>query len=416
VLFRSHLETAIESVEEKDTHIIECKNVIATPVKRKYKTETKMEITYKNYLEGSLDFKRYKLEELKSKVKELNLHITGNKTVLKDRIIRHYEMTKASIKLQSVVRGWIVRNSFRLRGEAFRKRELCVNETDYVTLEPISEIPDAYFVGFQEEENGHVVHYGFNITSLIQSIKMNKMNRSKILLQNPYNRKSVPHTIIKNIVNLYYLCFIVYPEFKEENEPFHSMQQARDIPPTLNMTMNTTNPHIVAIMNYHPPLYISRSMLDEDSMIRYLRICRMRTCTVQERTNELFMEIDRLGNYTSSVWFSSLRTNDYIRLYRTLYEIWSNHRNAIPRDVRYCICPFHGAFDGLPTTYSIVSSNLQIEELRVACLNVFENLVYSGIDEEYRKLGTFHALSALTLVSRGAQQALPYLYESLVAV
>jgi hypothetical protein len=50
----------------------------------------------------------------------------------------------------------------------------------------------------------------------------------------------------------------------------------------------------------------------------------------------------------------------------------------------------------------------------MACLIVFENMVYSGIDEDHRKLGTFHALSGLTMVSIPARTAMPWLYESIV--
>ncbi len=52
--------------------------------------------------------------------------------------------------------------------------------------------------------------------------------------------------------------------------------------------------------------------------------------------------------------------------------------------------------------------------MQSACLIVFENAIYSGIDEDYRKLGAFHVLSALTLVSRGAREAMPWLYESVM--
>jgi hypothetical protein len=40
-------------------------------------------------------------------------------------------------------------------------------------------------------------------------------------------------------------------------------------------------------------------------------------------------------------------------------------------------------------------------------------MVYCGIDDEYRKIGTLHALTALTIVSNGARNSLPWLYESL---
>jgi hypothetical protein len=39
-------------------------------------------------------------------------------------------------------------------------------------------------------------------------------------------------------------------------------------------------------------------------------------------------------------------------------------------------------------------------------------MVYSGIDDDHRKIGAFHALSGLTIVSLDARLAMPWLYES----
>ena len=43
-----------------------------------------------------------------------------------------------------------------------------------------------------------------------------------------------------------------------------------------------------------------------------------------------------------------------------------------------------------------------------------EDMVYTGVDIEFKTLGAIHALSVLTLVSHEARIALPWLYESLI--
>ena len=53
------------------------------------------------------------------------------------------------------------------------------------------------------------------------------------------------------------------------------------------------------------------------------------------------------------------------------------------------------------------------EFIKEACLKVFEYMVLTGIDDEHRKLGALHALSALTIVSRPARHSMPWLFESL---
>jgi hypothetical protein len=122
------------------------------------------------------------------------------------------------------------------------------------------------------------------------------------------------------------------------------------------------------------------------------------------------MEINQLGNYTDALWFSSLELRDYIKLYRTLYEIW-NYRAQLSIEMKRKICVFGNPFLNIfiERTYY---NDLSLARIKEACLIVFENLVYSGIDIEHRKIGTMHALSALTIVSLSARNAMPWLYES----
>jgi len=82
-------------------------------------------------------------------------------------------------------------------------------------------------------------------------------------------------------------------------------------------------------------------------------------------------------------------------------------------EVRRNISPFCQPFDGIFNS-RVLYSSLSLQQIQTACLIVFENLVYSGIDNEHKVLGTFHALSALTMVSSGARTAMPWLYESVM--
>jgi hypothetical protein len=125
----------------------------------------------------------------------------------------------------------------------------------------------------------------------------------------------------------------------------------------------------------------------------------------------MFMEIDQLGNYTQSAWFSNLDRREYIRLYRCLYDIW-NYRAQLSYEMKRNICiiddPFHNVFNE-----AMYYHDISLNRIRDACVTVFENMIYTGIDDEYRKLGVLHALSALTLVSIPARNAMPWLYESI---
>jgi len=128
--------------------------------------------------------------------------------------------------------------------------------------------------------------------------------------------------------------------------------------------------------------------------------------------NEIFMEIDQLGNYTQSQWFSSLDRREYIRLFRMLYEIWM-YRGRLTREIKMYICILGDPFQAIYRE-RIVFHEVSIDVIRDLCLKVMEYMVYCGIDDEYRKIGALHVLTALTYVSLEARSSLPWLYETLL--
>jgi hypothetical protein len=54
------------------------------------------------------------------------------------------------------------------------------------------------------------------------------------------------------------------------------------------------------------------------------------------------------------------------------------------------------------------------EQMQEICLNVMEAMVHTGVDTEYRKIGTLHVLSVLTIVSMQARNSMTWLYDSLI--
>jgi hypothetical protein len=85
------------------------------------------------------------------------------------------------------------------------------------------------------------------------------------------------------------------------------------------------------------------------------------------------------------------------------------------------ICPPHGnPFLGTPYYVNIASNvvlnNISIETLVKYNVQIIENLVKSAIDIDNKMLGTFYVLSALTLVSESARDAMPWLYDAVVYI
>jgi hypothetical protein len=124
-------------------------------------------ITYSEYINNKNILKTYKVNELKQIIRFYKLPLTGTKQVLKERIENFFDTYYNCVKIQKVFRGYLLRTSIKLRGEGFKNRNICVNENDFYTLEPLKEIPTEYFFSFGCEK----FIYGCNIISLIHLIK-----------------------------------------------------------------------------------------------------------------------------------------------------------------------------------------------------------------------------------------------------
>jgi hypothetical protein len=375
--------------------------------------KTAKELDYVNYFRNNVLLNKFKLDELKYIAKHNALKITGTKTVLIERISELFKLTKPVVKIQSVFRRWIVQESLKMRGPSLKKRSVCVNDTDFVSMEPIDEIPTELFYSYQDSKS---FIYGFNLSSLIQVLQRNIRANEK--MENPYNREIIDGRVVLQILRLYRFCFIIYPNFIKENAKF-----VKNIIPAAIRTplIQRALPHLNDFNNFradgqaiifaeYTPVITANYLVSQDQYERINRLREIRNMTIDQRVNNLFIEIDHLGNYTQASWFNLLERNEYIIFYRNLYEIWY-YRNMFTRDVRYGICPFLSPFYNVGNIRNIIY-NMNTADLKQLCLISFENLVYTGVDDDHRKLGTMHALSALTLVSLGARVSLPWLYDS----
>lgn len=359
-------------------------------------------ITVSDYMNRRIALSSYKLTELKQLAKTYRLHITGTKPVIITRLDKYFRDSSMATRIQKIFRAYMVTRFFKLKGPGFKNRSVCNNDTDFITMEPLQEIPDALFFSYTDNNS---FTYGFNAASIVQSIKNNPK------LNNPYNREKMDEKTIENAVIVYRLARVLFLEIRDEYERYQQnpVQQARPTRYTQNqMNLPSTNPQL----NYRPALNAAYMNNNPEEQNRYRTIQEKRSRTINQRINNLFTEMDQLGNYTQISWFNNLDRSDLIRLYRHIYEIWY-YRGQLTHALRHNVCPFHEPFNSVfhgPVSHN----NVTFEQIRTAALIVMENLVYCGVDEEYRKIGAFHALTGLTLVSRPARDAMPWLYESVL--
>lgn len=354
---------------------------------KKEDSDKKYILSYKEYRENPFVLAKFKLPELKSIARSFKLPVSGNKRTLYDRIQEYFEKCSHAIKIQKVFRGFLLRLLNKIRGEGWKNRMGCVNDSDFYSLEPLKEIPVENFFSFQI---GKFI-YGCNILSLIHLMK------TKTVIKNPYNRENIPVEIIKDILRVYGLIKIIYG-------------LPKDAPVVSNYS-------IIHIQERTRRERLTNEFVDRIGLpVGFIQELQNKMRIIREkplntRIQELFMEIDQLGNYTHPVWFSSLSLREYIRFFRTLYEIWTV-RGGLTREVKSSICVLDDPFIEIRREQiNIHDSSLEV--VCDCCLRVMESMVYCGIDIEYKKIGALHVLTALTNVSIGARASLHWLYESI---
>jgi hypothetical protein len=329
------------------------------------------------YYKSTVNFSRddkYSVIQMKNVKTIYDFSLSGKKEDLSNRIKDYFKKDNSVLKIQTLFRGYLVKLELFLRGPALKNRSLCVNDTDFYTLESLKEIPlDAFFSYIGE---GDFV-YGFDLNSVSSLIKNSRNDK----LINPYNRESMQH-IILNVLRLSRINGI--------NRKTKSRLANKDDQSSFRSRINGN-------------AYNAEAALDE--------LRKAKAKPLNQRINDLFIEIDQLGNYTQSGWFSDLTRQEMIRYFRCIYDIW-NYRAQLSFDTKRKICPL---FDPFGNTLFSLSQLLTMtdDQLRMLCLSVMEQMILTGIDKDHKMIGTFHILTALTVVSSNARTNLPWLFESL---
>jgi hypothetical protein len=288
-------------------------------------------------------------------LKEIATHhkIKVNSTLAKAEIVakiynyfKHYDN---AVTIQRAWRSYLRRQYNKLRGPARFNRRLCVNETDFFTMDTLKEIPYVQFFSFQDADK---MIYGFDMLSIYNLFHKSSDPKT----ENPYNRNVLAKHIKKNVLKLLWFSRL----FKEE----------------LNINMEED---IVEVQS------------------------------IQDRAQSLFHDMDILGNYTNAAWFLSLSQPALVRFIVELNDIWSYRANlseAVKRD----ICPNHR--DLFRLMYMMDLRVVALPLVQDVALSIMEMLVRDGINADNRCLGANFVLCALTLVNTEAAHALPWLFQS----
>jgi hypothetical protein len=394
---RDHIEIPeiTNSEEESPPEII-------LEIKKKYKDKCDLD-KYKNndlrnalkYYKSTINFqknsqvshRKYTTIDQKKIKNNFDFGLSGKKQDLIDRIADFLNKENSVRRIQKTFRGRLVRNSFELRGPSLKNRSLCVNDTDFYTFDKLKDIEISDFFSYKCGE----FIYGFRLSSIITLFK----NRVKKTL-NPYTRTNMDY-LLASVEKLSRLSKIIHKDVSGDVAEFVNDK----------ITVRSTPSRI--IYNRSELRNVQNENLYTETANK---LNQLRQQPVPSRIVQLFMEMDQLGNYTESTWFSNLDRNQNIRLYRVLYEIWS-YRAQIPNETKNKICPLGNPFTNT-MAHALNINQFDESNIQTACLCAMENMVYTGINAEFKTLGTFQVLCALTVVSPLARQAMPWLYDSVV--
>jgi len=301
----------------------------------------------------------YNIQQLKLIAKHYKLKLSGNKKELISRLYIFLFLSSYIVKIQKIFRGRLQRKFNNYFGPALRKRDICTNDTDFVTMDDLKDLQYGQFYSFKDND-GRI--YGFDIASIYNLIYKNtdSINISKIGGINPYNRNKIPTFVMID----------------------------------LKMIIRTSKILKIQIN------------LEFDTDIGNVSNAK----TVELRALSLFQNIDSLGNYSSPEWFLTLNRNQLIKFLRELSDIW-NYRAQLSNEIKQNICPPNGdPFRNINLSYIMNENDLL--NIKKIVLDVLEKFVNNGIDRDSKTLGAYYVLGALTLVNDSAATSLPWLFQS----
>lgn len=295
----------------------------------------------------------YSVEQIKKICKFYKIKISGNKDELYKRCYNFIYYSYYSIYIQKIYRKIIIKNFIYLHGPGFYNKQLCVNDTDFFTLDNITSIPYTQFFSIKDADN---FIYAFDIMSLYNLYIKNNNN-----LTNPFSTKPFMLSVYSNMIK-----FIEYSKILK-----------------LDIDINIS-----------------------DDIINTTESKKM-----QMKILNLFQTMDSLGNYTNLSWYTSLSRYNIIRFIRELNDIW-NYRANLSNETKREICPPHGSpFRNI----NVNINNIALYSTPVInkyAINLIEQFINKGIDDASRSLGCYYVLASLTLVNQSAAEALPWLYQS----
>ncbi len=258
---------------------------------------------------------------------------------------------EAAHKLTKWIRLYYPLYMIRKHGIGMYIRDTLTNDSDFFSAESCTDLSGTMFFSYRDIDN-HV--YGFDIRSIHTLVYRARLSGESPM--NPYTRNVIPSSIIGKVSAL--VKSLHKRGFPTEWAPLE--------PPT-------------------PEQQWRMKIVD------------------------LFNKIDELNYYSSPDWFISLDIGGQRRFYTELHAIWT-HRAGLSMMQKNTIVPNFSSKLFRHPPWAMMDQSL--EAMQKLNMNTIRILISSAEDKNDRILGAMYVVSTLTLVSREARNAYPWLFES----
>ena len=254
------------------------------------------------------------------------------------------------VSAKKIQKWWKLRYGLylcKLKSPAFFLRNLCHNDTELASFEPLSEVKRDYF--FTIKENNR--YWGFDIRSLVINYEMTGQ------LENPYT---------KNICDS-----LTINRFRLQVDTLRRWKKSIQF-------------------EENPSLTVSQSW-----SLRVLDIC---------------LRLDMLGYRIATQWFSELDIVSQRNLYTCLFNLW-NEQLHLTFDQKERIVPGNSIGDTKLFKWTPLKITMKSDQdsVRRTNINVMERLISSADQQSDRTLGAMYTVIGLCEVSERCRIAYPWL-------
>jgi len=290
------------------------------------------------------------------------------------------------ITLQRFIKKSLNNYKLKLLGPAFNNRSLCVNDSDFFTLDELKDIPNDEFFSFKDEKN---FIYGFHIDSITQLVFKSDEHYFEQFKKKIKNKQII---INNNSINLCYHQFIKllcnhYNKIKVLN------------PYTRFLINNNTKFKIITL--YAKKEYDINKITTTNNDILPIDI----KLFVKNKCLEIFQKIDLYGYQTDINWLYNQNTTILKIFYKKLALLW-NFEFGLNHEGRYKIAQTNHVFNNL---HDIMTSRIDKYNLLDKILEPVNIIVSNGATEPDRQNGCIIILYALAFINNRCILANPWL-------